>query len=88
MIARRAAIQAGGALVGPDGKASGMFLLLACDSIAQAEAFLQPEPYTAAGLFASRSFEPASRFIPSDDPRLLETMLAEVEAAAGTHGAP
>ncbi len=87
MIAGRPAIQAGGALVGPDGEASGMFLLLACDSVAEAEAFLELEPYTAAGLFSSRSFEQARRFIPSDTPDLLEAMLAEVEVAVGSQRA-
>lgn len=77
MIANRARIEAGGALMGLDGEASGMFLLLAGDSEAEAEAFLEAEPYTRAGLFASRTVEQASRFIPSDDPALLERMLAQ-----------
>ena len=80
MIAQRAEIEAGGALLGPDGNVSGMFLLLACGSVSEAETFLKAEPYTKAGLFASYSLEVASRFIPSDDPHLLDTMLAWVEA--------
>ena len=81
MIARRSDIQAGGALLGRDGEVSGMFLLLTCESVAEAETFLEEEPYTRTGLFGSWTFEAVNRFIPSDDPRLLETMLAEAEAA-------
>lgn len=88
MIDRRSEIEAGGALIGQHGEVSGMFLLLACGTVPEAEAFLEGEPYTQKGLFASRTFEAALRFIPGDDSGLLETMLAEAQATIGRQRGP
>ena len=81
MIARRSEIEMGGALLGQDGEVNGMFLLLACRSVAEAKTFLEDEPYTQTGLFASCTFELGNRFIPSDNPHLLQTMLAEAQSS-------
>lgn len=75
MIRHRAISASGGALLGDDGRATGMFLHLRLD-LAAATAFLDDEPYQRAGLFRERTLERFDQFIPHDDPRFLEKLQA------------
>ena len=75
MIRHRAIITSGGALLGDDGRAIGMFLHLQLD-LAAAAAFLDDEPYQRAGLFRERTLERFDQFIPHDDPLFLEKLQA------------
>ena len=77
MIAHGGLVSTGGALMSEDGTCViGMFVLLECETLTEAEVFLADEPYSRAGLFASRTIDRLARFIPHDDPHFLERLLA------------
>ena len=76
MIRHRQLLNTGGALMADDSQTeTGMFLVLECEDVASAEAFLSEEPYTRAGLFESRTVEKLDRFVPHQDPEFLERLL-------------
>jgi uncharacterized protein YciI len=88
MIHHRDRLEQGGALLARDGATViGMFVTLkGCDPT-DAEAFLAAEPYTRAGLFATTTIETLDRFVPHDDPRFLETLLAQARRLKALTGA-
>ena len=88
MIRHRAAIEAGGALLGPDGRTVlGMFLHLRLDP-AGATSILDEEPYNRAGLFSQRTLEWFDRFIPHEDPRFLEQLHVAAQDWIAANPAP
>jgi uncharacterized protein YciI len=76
IIANRARLEQGGALMSSDGTVvEGMFLILRYENRKDVEGFLANEPYTRAGLFESVTIESLDRFVPHPDPNFLEQLL-------------
>ena len=81
MIANRQLVLAGGASTNGDA-VIGMYLLLATDELAGADAFLAEEPYTKAGLFAEIRRTAVTLFIPEPREGFLLGLLEKAEPVA------
>lgn len=84
MIGNEHLIRLGGALLSDDGAiATGMFLVLVTERVAEARAFVDAEPYSRAGLFETVNLKRLQQFVPHEDPDFLASMLSSVRAGRG-----
>ncbi|VWX61416.1 conserved hypothetical protein [Burkholderiales bacterium 8X] len=67
----------GSAILGEDGKAAGMLVALSVDSAAEAQRFLEAEPYFKAGLFEKVSVDALVQMTPPYSRDVLERELAK-----------
>ena len=79
MIANKAQVVIGGPSM-HDGELVGMFLLLATDDPAQADAFLAAEPYTRSGLFMEVRKTLFTRYLPEPHEGFLQQLRREAMA--------
>lgn len=77
LLTHAARLRYGGALLSDDDppRVTGMFIAIDAASRADAERFIEQEPYHRAGLFASVTFECLNQFVPNDDPAFLANEL-------------
>jgi uncharacterized protein YciI len=64
-----------GGLCGEQNQVLGLFLALRCDTLAQAQAFVDDEPYFRNGLFDRVEMEKLLQFVPHENPAFLQQEL-------------
>jgi uncharacterized protein YciI len=64
-----------GAMCGDQNEVLGLFLALRCDTRAQAQAFVDDEPYFRNGLFDRVEMEKLLQFVPHENPEFLHQEL-------------